>query len=39
MKAESAEKLVKIGSVIKEVYGAKLHQKRQLSLSYARWDF
>lgn len=35
MKAESAGKLVKIASVIEEVYGNDLHKKRQLSLSYA----
>lgn len=35
MKAESANKLVKISSIIQEIYGDELHQKRQLSLSYA----
>jgi len=35
MKAESADKLVKISSVIKEIYKNELHAKRQLSLSYA----
>lgn len=35
MKAESADKLIKISSVIKEIYGEALYQKRQLSLSYA----
>lgn len=35
MKHESAGKLVKISSVIKDVYGDELHKKRQLSLSYA----
>ena len=35
MKAGSANKLVKISTVINEVYGDELHQKRQLSLSYA----
>jgi hypothetical protein len=35
MKADSANKLVKISSVIKEIYGDELHKKRQLSISYA----
>jgi hypothetical protein len=35
MKADSADKLVKISSVIKEIYGADLHKKRQLSIAYA----
>ena len=35
MKTESADKLVKISSVIKGIYKEKPHQKRQLSLSYA----
>lgn len=35
MKSESAGQLVKIASVIEEVYGDDLHKKRQLSLSYA----
>lgn len=35
MKSESAEKLVKISSVIEEIYGDNLHQKRQLSLANA----
>jgi hypothetical protein len=35
MKAESANKLVKISTVIHEIYGDDLHKKRQLSISYA----
>jgi hypothetical protein len=35
MKAEATGKLVKIASIIKEIYGDELHQKRQLSLGYA----
>lgn len=35
MKADSADKLVKISTVIKEIYKDELHQKRQLSLSHA----
>jgi hypothetical protein len=35
MKADSANKLVKISSVIKEIYGDDLHKKRQLSIAYA----
>jgi hypothetical protein len=35
MKAESADKLVKISSVIKDIYGDDLHKKRQLSIAYA----
>jgi len=35
MKAAAADKLIKISSVLKEVYGDGLHQKRQLSLSLA----
>jgi hypothetical protein len=35
MKAAAADKLIKISSVVKEVYGNGLHQKRQLSLSLA----
>lgn len=35
MKADSANKLVKIASVIEDIYGDELHKKRQLSLSYA----
>lgn len=35
MKAEATGKLVKISSIIKEIYGDELHQKRQLSLGYA----
>lgn len=35
MKAESADKLIKITSVIKEIYGDDLHKKRQLSIAYA----
>jgi len=33
MKADSADKLVKISSVIKEIYGDDLHKKRQLSIA------
>lgn len=35
MKGESANKLVKISSVIEEIYGGDLHKKRQQSLAYA----
>lgn len=35
IKADSAEKLVKISTVIKEIYGDDLHKKRQLSIAYA----
>jgi len=35
MKADSANKLVKISTVIKEIYGDDLHKKRQLSIAYA----
>lgn len=35
MKADSANKLVKISSVIKEIYGDDLHKKRQLSIAHA----
>lgn len=35
MKADSAEKLVKISSVINEIYGDDLHKKRQLSIAHA----
>ena len=35
MKAEATGKLVKISSIINEIYGDELHQKRQLSLGYA----
>jgi len=35
MKADSADKLVKISTVIKEIYGDVLHKKRQLSIAYA----
>ena len=35
MKADSADKLVKISTVIKEIYGDDLHKKRQLSITYA----
>ena len=35
MKADSADKLVKISSVIKEIYDNDLHKKRQLSIAYA----
>ena len=33
MKAESANKLVKISTVIKVIYGDYLHKKRQLSIN------
>ena len=33
MKADSADKLVKISSVINEIYGDDLHKKRQLSIA------
>ena len=35
MKIDSANKLVKISSVIEEIYGDDLHKKRQQSLAYA----
>ena len=35
MKAESADKLVKISSVINEIYGDDLHKKRQQSIAFA----
>lgn len=35
MKAESADKLVKISSVIHEIYGEDLHKKRQQSIAFA----
>ena len=35
MKAKSSNKLVKISSIIGEIYGDELHQKRQLSLGHA----
>lgn len=35
MKADSASKLVKISSVIDEIYGDTLHKKRQQSIAYA----
>lgn len=35
MKGDSADKLVKISSVINEIYGDDLHKKRQLSIAYA----
>ena len=35
MKSDSANKLVKISSVIEEIYGDDLHKKRQQSLAYA----
>ena len=38
MKADSADKLVKISSVIKEIYGDDLHKKRQLSIVDAAMD-
>jgi len=35
MKSQSADKLIKISSVIREIFSDELHQKRQLSLSFA----
>lgn len=35
MKMDSANKLVKVASVIEEIYGDDLHKKRQQSLAYA----
>ena len=35
MKSDSANKLIKISSVIEEIYGADLHKKRQQSFAYA----
>jgi len=35
MKIDSANKLVKVSSVIEEIYGDNLHKKRQQSLAYA----
>ena len=35
MKAEATGKLVKISTIIKEIYREELHQKRQLSLGGA----
>ena len=35
MKADSADKLVKISSIIHNIYGSELHKKRQLSIAYA----
>ena len=35
MKADSADKLVKISTVIREIYGDDLHKKRQLSIAHA----
>jgi hypothetical protein len=35
MKIDSANKLVKISSVLEEIYGDNLHKKRQQSLAYA----
>ena len=35
MKQESTNKLVKISSVIAEIYGDELHKKRQQSPAYA----
>lgn len=34
MKSDSATKLLKISSVIEEIYGEDLHKKRQQSLAY-----
>jgi hypothetical protein len=38
MKADSANKLAKISSIIKEIYGDDLHKKRQLSIAYAAME-
>src|SRR5688572_14712051 len=35
MKKDSSEKLVKVSSIIKEIYGEDLHKKRQQSLALA----
>jgi hypothetical protein len=35
MKADSANKLIKISSVINEIYGDELHKKRQQSIAFA----
>jgi len=35
MKIDSANKLIKVASVIEEIYGDDLHKKRQQSLAYA----
>jgi len=35
MKADSANKLVKISSVVEEIFSANLHKKRQQSIAYA----
>ena len=35
MKSDSANKLIKVSSVIEEIYGDDLHKKRQQSLAYA----
>ena len=35
MKVDSADKLVKISSIIHNIYGSELHKKRQLSIAYA----
>lgn len=35
MKADAANKLVKISTVVEEIYGNSLHKKRQQSISYA----
>lgn len=39
MKIDSATKLVKVTSVIDEIYGSELHKKRQQSLAYAAMGF
>ncbi len=39
MKAESANKLVKISSVIKEIYGDDLHKKDNNPLLLPPWDY
>jgi hypothetical protein len=35
MNSEAANKLIRISSVIEEIYGSELHKKRQQSLAYA----
>lgn len=35
MKSDSANKLVKITSVVEKIFGDDLHKKRQQSLAYA----
>jgi hypothetical protein len=35
MKSDSANKLVKVSSVVQQIFGDDLHKKRQQSLAYA----